>query len=99
MSAFAAPLLVAISGKTDNASMPRSSGWSGVGRTPAQRPSVSAPENAADRPPHRADVSGPMETDDETARRFRESVMPYLDDAYNVARYLTRNAQDADDIV
>jgi RNA polymerase sigma-70 factor (ECF subfamily) len=37
--------------------------------------------------------------DEATARRFKEAVMPHLDDAYNLARYLTRNAQDADDVV
>lgn len=54
----------------------------------------------------RAGTAGPkttssesMATDDATARRFKETVMPYLDDAYNLARYLTRNAHDADDVV
>lgn len=38
--------------------------------------------------------------DDETkARQFRELALPYLDDAYNFARWLTRNSQDADDVV
>lgn len=41
-----------------------------------------------------------MATDDETAKRqFKTLVMPHLDDAYTLARYLTRNAQDADDVV
>jgi RNA polymerase sigma-70 factor, ECF subfamily len=34
-----------------------------------------------------------------TAQDFKAVVMPYLDDAYTLARYLTRNEQDADDIV
>jgi RNA polymerase sigma-70 factor (ECF subfamily) len=33
------------------------------------------------------------------ARRFKDTMMPHLDDAYTLARYLTRNPQDADDIV
>jgi RNA polymerase sigma-70 factor (ECF subfamily) len=37
--------------------------------------------------------------DEATARRFKEAVMPHLDDAYNLARYLTRNSQDAEDVV
>jgi RNA polymerase sigma-70 factor (ECF subfamily) len=40
-----------------------------------------------------------LANDEETARRFKETVMPYLDDAYNLARYLTRNPQDAEDVV
>jgi RNA polymerase sigma-70 factor (ECF subfamily) len=42
----------------------------------------------------------PMSANDEaTSRRFRDTVLPYLDDAYNLARYLTRNSDDANDIV
>ena len=38
--------------------------------------------------------------DDETkARQFRELALPYLDDAYNFARWLTRSSQDAEDVV
>ena len=33
------------------------------------------------------------------ARRFKDAVMPHLDDAYTLAQYLTRNAQDAEDVV
>ena len=35
----------------------------------------------------------------ETARRFREAALPYLDDAYTLARYMLRNAADAEDAV
>jgi RNA polymerase sigma-70 factor (ECF subfamily) len=35
----------------------------------------------------------------DAARRFRDTVLPCLDDAYMLARYLTRNATDADDLV
>jgi RNA polymerase sigma-70 factor (ECF subfamily) len=37
--------------------------------------------------------------DPERARRFREAALPYLDDAYTLARYLLRNAADAEDAV
>jgi RNA polymerase sigma factor (sigma-70 family) len=33
------------------------------------------------------------------AAKFNEVVLPYLDDAYNLARWLTRNPQDAEDVV
>jgi RNA polymerase sigma-70 factor (ECF subfamily) len=31
------------------------------------------------------------------ARRFRDAALPYLDDVYNLARYLLRNSADAED--
>jgi RNA polymerase sigma-70 factor (ECF subfamily) len=37
--------------------------------------------------------------DPERARRFREAALPYLDDVYTLARYLLRDASDADDAV
>jgi RNA polymerase sigma-70 factor (ECF subfamily) len=37
--------------------------------------------------------------DPERARRFREAALPYLDDAYTLARYLLRDATDAEDAV
>jgi RNA polymerase sigma-70 factor (ECF subfamily) len=33
------------------------------------------------------------------ARRFRDAALPHLDDVYTLARYLMRNAADADDAV
>jgi RNA polymerase sigma factor (sigma-70 family) len=33
------------------------------------------------------------------ARRFRDAALPHLDDAYTLARYLLRNADDAEDAV
>lgn len=39
-------------------------------------------------------------TDDpDRARRFRDAALPYLDDAYTLARYLLRDASDAEDAV
>jgi RNA polymerase sigma-70 factor, ECF subfamily len=35
----------------------------------------------------------------EKMRRFRDSALPHLDDLYTVARYLMRNATDAEDVV
>jgi RNA polymerase sigma-70 factor (ECF subfamily) len=37
--------------------------------------------------------------DEEKARRFRDAALPYLDDAYTLARFLMRNAADAEDAV
>jgi len=38
-------------------------------------------------------------TADPRARRFEQLVMPHLDSAYNLARWLTRNDADAQDVV
>jgi RNA polymerase sigma-70 factor (ECF subfamily) len=37
--------------------------------------------------------------DAERARRFREAALPHLDDVYSLARYLMREAADAEDAV
>ena len=37
--------------------------------------------------------------DPERARRFRDAALPHLDEVYTLARYLLRNATDADDAV
>src|SRR6202007_2584631 len=37
--------------------------------------------------------------DTDRARRFRDAALPYLDDAYTLARYLLRDAADAEDAV
>jgi RNA polymerase sigma factor (sigma-70 family) len=45
---------------------------------------------------HRAGVAI---TDAASAQRFERLVLPHLDSAFNVARWLTRNDQDAQDVV
>ena len=37
--------------------------------------------------------------DDDKARRFRDAALPHLDDVYTLARYMLRNAADAEDAV
>ena len=37
--------------------------------------------------------------DPDRARRFREAALPHLDDVYTLARYLLRDANDAEDAV
>jgi RNA polymerase sigma factor (sigma-70 family) len=37
--------------------------------------------------------------DPDKARRFRDAALPYLDDVYTLARYLLRDASDAEDAV
>jgi RNA polymerase sigma-70 factor, ECF subfamily len=41
----------------------------------------------------------PADDDPEKARRFREAALPCLDNAYTLARYLLRDASDAEDAV
>jgi RNA polymerase sigma factor (sigma-70 family) len=73
--------------------------------TPARTVRVRGPSRSASTPATTVPAAdtGPanpmMPNDEVTTRRFRDAVMPHLDDAYNLARYLTRNAADADDIV
>src|SRR5450631_1199216 len=38
-------------------------------------------------------------TSDAARRRFNEMVLPHLDDAYGLARWLTGNRTDAEDVV
>ena len=40
-------------------------------------------------------IDGDIERD--KARRFRDAALPYLDDVFTLARYLMRNAADAED--
>ncbi|MDB5565139.1 MAG: putative polymerase sigma factor [Tardiphaga sp.] len=40
-----------------------------------------------------------VENDPDKTQRFRDAALPYLDDVYTLARYLLRDATDADDAV
>jgi RNA polymerase sigma-70 factor, ECF subfamily len=42
---------------------------------------------------------GDENAEQDKARRFRDAALPYLDDVYTLARYLMRNAADAEDAV
>src|ERR1700749_495853 len=63
--------------------------WSQAGRAPAASPKAGQTAMAVN-------TSG---DDFEKARRFRDAALPYLDDAYTLARYLLRDANDAEDAV
>jgi len=43
--------------------------------------------------------SAPLEEEQDKLARFEQSVMPHMDAAYNVARWLSSNDSDAQDIV
>jgi RNA polymerase sigma-70 factor (ECF subfamily) len=48
----------------------------------------------------RATMTGDASADDQDkARRFRDAALPHLDDVFTLARYLMRNAADAEDAV
>jgi len=64
-------------------------GWIEAGRAPAF--SVKAGQKAM--PVNSSDG------DPEKARRFRDAALPHLDDVYTLARYLLRDAADAEDAV
>jgi RNA polymerase sigma factor (sigma-70 family) len=60
----------------------------------------------AGRAPTRSNQAGPStmpvnaaNDDPDKARRFRDAALPYLDDVYTLARYLLRDANDAEDAV
>src|ERR1700754_4277985 len=63
--------------------------WIQAGRAPAASPKAGQTAMAVN-------TSG---DDFEKARRFRDAALPYLDDAYTLARYLLRDANDAEDAV
>ncbi len=47
----------------------------------------------------RATMTDHVTADPDRARRFRDAALPFLDDAFTLARYLMRNAADAEDAV
>ena len=50
-------------------------------------------------PLHKTESAPLHETLSERKRRFEQLVLPHFDAAYNLARWLTRNDQDARDVV
>ena len=44
-------------------------------------------------------MAGSVDDEHDRARRFRDAALPYLDDVFTLARYLMRNAADAEDAV
>ena len=44
-------------------------------------------------------MAGYADGEHDNARRFRDAALPYLDDVFTLARYLMRNAADAEDAV
>jgi RNA polymerase sigma-70 factor, ECF subfamily len=48
-------------------------------------------------PAGRETMAGYADDTHERARRFRDAALPYLDDVFTLARYLMRNAADAED--
>jgi RNA polymerase sigma factor (sigma-70 family) len=63
--------------------------WIAAGRAPA------IPTNAG----QSAMPVNAANDDPERARRFRDAALPHLDDVYTLARYLLRDAADAEDAV
>jgi RNA polymerase sigma-70 factor, ECF subfamily len=47
----------------------------------------------------RETMAGYAEAEHDRARRFRDAALPHLDDVFTLARYLMRNAADAEDAV
>ncbi len=47
----------------------------------------------------RTSMTTDANADQDRARRFRDAALPHLDDVYTLARYLMRNAADAEDAV
>jgi RNA polymerase sigma factor (sigma-70 family) len=66
-------------------------------------PSTAMPDSTIRREPGSGPMTSatsPVALDDQTkARQFSELALPYLDDAYNFARWLTHSAADAEDVV
>ncbi|SFI76712.1 RNA polymerase sigma-70 factor, ECF subfamily [Bradyrhizobium sp. Gha] len=72
--------------------------WSHAGRArvPAVRPKGETTDETQQEAKREA---MPVSDDFQKAQRFREAALPYLDDVYTLARYLLRDASDAEDAV
>jgi RNA polymerase sigma factor (sigma-70 family) len=71
-----------------------------IGRRPFFRPHLAVAPAPAARPVVAARPDTQAATPDPGQReRFRQTMLPHLDGAYSLARYLTRNATAAEDIV
>src|ERR1700676_5633216 len=66
--------------------------WIQTGRAPTSTANTEKTEP-------RASPVNAANDDPEKARRFRDAALPHLDDAYTLARYLLRDATDAEDAV
>src|SRR4051794_22449631 len=52
-----------------------------------------------DQPTREAETAAPLETAEERAIRFERDALPFLDQLYSGAMRMTRNPQDAEDLV
>lgn len=76
--------------------------WSHAGRArvPSVRPKDEAKNETICETQQKAKREAmPVSDDFQKAQRFREAALPYLDDVYTFARYLLRDASDAEDAV
>src|SRR3954465_1472826 len=81
-----------MSGSGSRARLPRRRrpvGWRAMSDDPARDPATNAaPESSAE-----------DETEDERTERFERDALPFLDQLYSAAMRMTRNPQDAEDLV
>jgi RNA polymerase sigma factor (sigma-70 family) len=68
--------------------------FNGTANMPAMRPALAPAKQK-----FRAISGGGSVTSELARRRFTEMVLPHLDDAYGLARWLTGNRSDAEDVV
>src|SRR5246127_1535202 len=66
---------------------------------PALLPDAADQTAGASGPTGRDAMAGYAGDEHDRARRFHDAALPYLDDAYALARYLLRNTADAEDAV